>query len=251
MKVEINQNERLDDLQLNGLRIIQKVDGFCYGIDAVLLANFASVKRGGRAVDLGTGTGIIPLIMSQKTEAGKLIGIEIQPEMAEMANRSVQYNGLEERIQILNQDVRLAVDILGLATFDTVVTNPPYIKYGGGLLNPSDTKAISRHEILCKLEDIIKASSQLLRPNGAFFMIHRPDRLVDILCLMRQWNIEPKLLRMVHPYAEKEPNLILVHGHKFGNVQLKVMKPLTVYNSKGEYTDEVLNIYGRYEVKEG
>ncbi|MCX7842848.1 MAG: tRNA1(Val) (adenine(37)-N6)-methyltransferase [Clostridia bacterium] len=245
MAVTVNENERIDDLQYKGFRIIQKKEGFCFGVDAVLLANFADIRKGDRVIDLGTGTAIIPLLLSAKTEAASIVGLEIQSEMAEMASRSVELNGLVGRVSIVNGDIKECDKLFGPSSFDAVVTNPPYMNRGGGLVNPTDAKAIARHEILCTLEDVIKAGGRLLVPGGKFCMVHRPERLADIIFLMRTYKIEPKYLRFVHPSPYKKANLILIKGSKGGNPQLKMMEPLYVYDENGNYSDEINRIYCR------
>lgn len=241
----IREDERIDDLQFKGLKLIQKKDGFCFGIDAVLLANFADVKKGSCVIDLGTGTGIIAVLLAGKTQAKEIVGLEIQTEISEMAARSVKLNNLEDRVRIVNGDIKKAVEYFGVSKFDTVVTNPPYMVQGRGLVNPSDTKAISRHEILCTLEDIVKVGSRLLKPCGQLAMVHRPERIADVLCLMRKYSIEPKLLRFVHPSIYKKANLILIKGIKGARPYLKVIEPLYVYDANGNYTDEINRIYCR------
>lgn len=250
MDVELLSGERIDDLQYKGLQLIQKQEGFRFGVDAVLLANFADVRRGDRVIDLGTGTGIIAVLLAGKTQAGSVTGLEIQPEMAEMASRSIALNKLEDRVRIINGDIKNAVKEFGASSFQVVVTNPPYIDKGCGLLNPLSTKAVSRHEILCSLEDVIAASGKLLAPGGQLAMVHRPERLVDIFCLMRNHSIEPKYIRFVHPYPGKAPNLVLVKGTRGGNRQMKVLDPLYVYNNDGSYSDEINKIYCRAEACE-
>lgn len=226
----LQEGESLDDLQLDNLRILQKNDGFRYGSDAVLLSNYVKVPAGARIIDLGTGTGIIPLLLSAKTKAVHITGIEIQPEMAEMATRSVAINHLQEKIEIVQGDFLDAVQWFGSGYFDAVVTNPPYTKPSGGLLNPKEPKAISRHEIHCTLGQLIAVSSKLLKQYGRFFMIHKPERLVDIFCEMRANKIEPKSIRMVHGHMEKPANLVLIYGLKNGNSQVTVEKPFYVYH---------------------
>lgn len=238
-------NERIDDLQYKGLKIIQKTNGFCFGVDAVLLANFVDIKKQDRVIDLGTGTGIIPVLLAGKTEAREITGLEIQGEMAEMASRSVLLNGLSERVKIVCGDIKKSLELFGAASFNAVLTNPPYMNSGGGLVNPSDMKAVSRHEILCTLEDVIRSSSRLLVPGGQFAMVHRPERLVDILYLMRSHAIEPKQLRFVHPSPYKKANLVLIKGTRGGNPQLKMMEPLYVYDENGNYSEEINRIYCR------
>jgi len=248
LDVRINDGERVDDLQCKGLRLIQKEEGFCFGVDAVLLANFADVRKNDRVIDLGTGTGIIPILLAGKTQAASLVGLEIQEQMVEMAQRSVLLNDLQDRVKIVCGDIKDPFKFFKPASFDVVVTNPPYINRGGGIVNPLDTKAISRHELFCSLEDVIRTSSKLLVPCGRFAMVHKPERLADIIYLMRTWKIEPKYLRFVHPSPYKKPNLLLIRGIKNGNPELKMMEPLYVYDENGNYSDEINRIYGR-EVK--
>ncbi|MDQ2086366.1 tRNA1(Val) (adenine(37)-N6)-methyltransferase [Herbivorax sp. ANBcel31] len=245
MDVKIKENERIDDLQYKGLKIIQKEDAFCFGLDAVLVANFTDIKKNDFVVDLGTGTGIIPILIAGKTEAKSILGIEIQEDMAEMAKRSIKLNDIGDRVKIICGDLKKSVDILGSSKFNVIVSNPPYMNAGGGLLSESNTKAVSRHEIFCTLEDVVKASEKLLKPKGQLAMVHRPDRLVDIIWLMRKYSIEPKYMRFVHPSAKKKANLILVKGIKHGRPQLKMMEPLYVYNEHGIFSDEINKIYCR------
>jgi len=227
----VKDGECLDDLQLNGLKIIQKNKGFRFGIDAVLISNYVKVEKNMKIIDLGTGTGIIPILLSAKTEAYHITGVEIQPEMAEMARRSVILNNLENRIDIIEGDFRRSIDMFGPGSFDAVVVNPPYTKAGSGLVNPDDAKAVSRHEIFCTLDDIIKVSSGLLKHHGRFFMIHRPKRLVDIFFTMREYRIEPKRIRLVYANREKPANMVLIFGLKNGNPQVTVEAPLYVHES--------------------
>lgn len=245
MNIDIHENERLDDLQYKGLRLLQKRDGFCFGVDAVLLSHFAEVSRNNRVIDLGTGTGVIAILLAAKKNPREVVGLEIQPEMAEMAKRSVILNNLADQVNIVQGDIKEAVRLFGTSSFDTVVSNPPYMEKGGGLLNPDDTKAVSRHEILCTLEDVVSAASKLLRWGGKFSMIHRPQRLVDIICQMRDYSIEPKWLKLIHPSPGKRPNLVLISGVKKGNPELRVQEPLYIYDSFGNYSDEIEKIYNR------
>lgn len=243
----IFENERLDDLQYKGLRLIQKKDGFCFGVDAVLLSHFAQVSKGNRVIDLGTGTGVIAILLAAKKEPGSVVGLEIQEEMAQMAARSVKLNRLENIVEIVHGDIKEAVSLFGTSSFDAVVSNPPYMAKGGGLVNPQDTKAVSRHEILCTLEDVVSAAACLLRPGGKFSMVHRPQRLADIIFFMRKYSIEPKWLRLVHPSPGKKPNLLLISGTRAGNPELRVQEPLYIYDENGEYTDEIKLIYNERE----
>ncbi len=221
----------MDDLQLNGLKIIQKKKGFRFGIDAVLLSNYVKIEKNMKIIDLGTGTGIIPILLSAKTDAYHITGVEIQPEMAEMARRSVILNNLENRVDIIEGDFRKSIDMFGPNSFDAVVVNPPYTKAGSGLLNPDDAKAVSRHEIFCTLEDIIKVSAGLLKHHGRFFMIHRPERLVDIFFTMREYRIEPKRIQLVHANRKNPANMVLIFGLKNGNPQVTVEAPMYVNES--------------------
>ncbi|MFA5523201.1 MAG: tRNA1(Val) (adenine(37)-N6)-methyltransferase [Tissierellales bacterium] len=243
-QVMLKENERIDDLGCKGLRIIQNTEGFCFGMDAVLLSNFCDIKKNSELVDLGTGTGIIPLLVWAKNQTKKIYAIEIQEEVAEMAKRTMGINSLKDSIEIINTNLIEAPEILGVNKFDAVTSNPPYMLQGGGLINPEDKKAISRHEITCTLEDVIKTGSRLLRHNGSFFMVHRPHRIVDIFCLLRQYKLEPKKIRFVHPKVGDKPNLVLIKSIKASKPELKFEPPLYVYNDDLKYTDEIYKIYG-------
>lgn len=240
----IHDNEVLDDLQ-NGLFIIQKKDGFKFGVDAVLLADFAKDIKSRDTLDLCTGTGIVPLLLSAKTDTQNICGLEIQKDIAEMAARSAEYNGLTERIHITEGDLKNAADIYGKGKFDKITCNPPYMKCGAGIQNDADTKTVSRHEILCTLDDVLRVSRELLVSKGRLFMVHRASRLADILCTMRKYGIEPKRMRLVHPAPDKAPNLVLIEGMKDGGEELKLLPPLYVYDKDGKYSAEIDKIYGR------
>ena len=244
MITDLMENERLDDLQRNGLKIIQKTDGFCFGMDAVLLSGFASVKPGERALDLGTGTGIIPLLLSAKTKGDHFTGLEIQTEIMKMAQRSVALNGLEKKIDIIQGDIKEASRIFGAASFDVVTSNPPYMNDAHGLKNPGDVKAISRHEVLCTLEDVVREGTKALKPGGRFYMVHRPHRLAEIITVMRQYKLEPKRMKFVHPFADKDANMVLIEAVRGGGAWLKLELPVIVYKEPGVYTDEIYEIYG-------
>ncbi len=239
----LGEDERLDDLQ-NGYFIIQNTKNFCYGIDAVLLSGFARVKPGERVLDLGTGTGIIPILLKAKTPGKHFTGLEIQKESADMARRSVLYNGLEKDIEIRTGDIREAAAVFGRASFSVVTCNPPYMTGSHGLVNPHLPKAIARHEVLCTLEDVISQAAQVLEPRGRFYMVHRPFRLAEIMGLMMKYQLEPKRMRLVYPYVDKEPNMVLIEGLLGGNPRITVEKPLIVYERPGIYTDEIREIYG-------
>ena len=244
MTIDLLENERLDELHRNGYKIIQNTERFCFGMDAVLLSGFADAEEGEKVLDLGTGTGIIPILMSAKTEGEHFTGLEIQPDSADMARRSVLYNDLQDRIDIVTGDIKDAPDIFGASSFDVITTNPPYMIADHGLVNPDEAKAIAKHEILCTLEDVISVSAKVVRPGGRFFMVHRPFRLSEIFVLMSRYKLEPKRMRMVYPYADAEPNMVLIEGIRGGKPRLTVDKPLIVYKERGQYTDEIYDIYG-------
>lgn len=241
--INLNEGERIDDLQRNGYRIIQNPERFCFGMDAVLLSSFAKVKPGERVLDLGCGNGIIPILMEAKTKGEKFFGLEIQEESADLARRSVALNELEEKIEIVTGDMKEAVDIFGAASFHVITMNPPYMTGNHGLVNPGDAKAIARHEITCTLEDMISQASKVLKSKGRFYMVHRPFRLAEIIRAMSQYKLEPKRLRMVHPYIDREPNMVLIEGVRGGRAMLKVEKPLIVFREMNVYTDEVRMLY--------
>ena len=244
MTTNLKPEERLDDLQVNGYEIIQHPGKFCFGMDAVLLANFARVKKGEHVLDLGTGTGIIPILLTAKTEGESFVGLEIQEESADMARRSVAHNHLEDKVEIVNGDIKEAAAIFGPVSFDVITTNPPYMIGQHGIANMSDTKAIARHEVLCTLDDILRESARVLKPGGKFYMVHRPFRLAEIMSKMVAVGIEPKRMRMVHPYIDKEPNMVLLEGCRGGNSRMTVERPLIVYKEVGVYSDELLGEYG-------
>lgn len=241
----LSDNEQLDDLQLNNLFLIQKKDGFRFGVDAVLLSDFAKNTVSKRTLDLCTGTGVIPILMSAKTKTPEFCALEIQHDIADMAKRSVEYNKLSERIKVTEGDLKDAVSIYGKASFDKITCNPPYMKNNSAVRNETDTLAVSRHEVLCTLEDVIKVSSELLKPKGRLYMVHRPSRLADIMCLMRKYKIEPKLLRLVASRPGKEPNLLLIEGMYQGGEELKLLNQLYIFDENGNYSDEINKIYGR------
>lgn len=237
--------ERLDDLQCNNLFLIQNPSKFCFGIDAVLLANFVKAKNGGHIIDLCTGSGIVPVLLSAKTSAKRITGIEIQKDIANMANRSVLYNSLEEKIDIINDDIANALKYIKPCSVDTISVNPPYMKDTTAIKNPDLPLAIARHELLTDLETVVGISGKLLKENGKFFMIHKPSRLSEIFAVLKKNRIEPKRIRFVHPYINSKANLVLIEGIKGSGVWLDVEPPLAVYKDKNVYTDEVLKIYGR------
>lgn len=261
-RVSLKDGERIDELQRNGYGIIQNTGAFCFGMDAVLLSGFALVRKAETAVDLCTGTGIIPILLEAKTAGRRFIGIEIQSEMAEMAGRSVLLNGLEDKVTILNRDLREILDgnlceaaasdrsgdsALLQSLFgktDVVTVNPPYMKEMHGLQNPEDAFAIARHEVKCTLEDVCGAAARLLRSGGRFYMVHRPQRLAEIITELKEKRLEPKRLKFVHPYIDREANMVLIEAVRDGRPECRVEKPLIVYKEKDVYTDEIYDIYG-------
>ena len=245
MMIKLLEGERIDDLDRNGYKIIQNSEKFCFGMDAVLLSGFAKVKPNEKVLDLGTGTGVIPILLEAKTQGKYFAALEIQSESADMARRSVSLNSLENKIEVFDGDIKEASKIFGRASFDVVTTNPPYMNENHGLKNPDMPKAIARHEILLCLEDVIREASFVLKGKGRFYMLHRPHRLVEIINLMTKYKLEPKTIQMVHPYKDKEANMVLIEGIKGSNGFLKVLEPIIVYKEKNIYTDEVLNIYGK------
>ena len=235
--------ERIDELQRNGYRIIQNPERFCFGMDAVLLSGFARAKKQERCLDLGCGNGIIPILMEAKTEGKHFTGLEIQPESADMAKRSVALNGLQDRIDIVEGDIKDASKIFGASSFHVVTTNPPYMTAQHGLTNVYEAKTIARHEVLCNLEDIIRESARLLMPGGRFYMVHRPFRLTEIMNVLTKYKLEPKRMQLVYPYIDREPNMVLIEALKGGNSRITVERPLIVYEKPGVYTKEILEMY--------
>jgi tRNA1Val (adenine37-N6)-methyltransferase len=242
--VHLKPGERLDDLHRNNYQIIQNTKKFCFGMDAVLLSGFTRVLPGERVLDLGTGTGIIPILLEAKTEGRHFTGLEIQEESADMARRSVAINKLEDKVDIVIGDIKEASAIFGLASFDVVTSNPPYMNHSHGIVNPGEAKAIARHELLCSLEDVIREAARVLRPNGRFYLVHRPFRLVEIITTLSAFKLEAKRMKLVHPFVDKEPNMVLIECIKGAKSMVKVEAPLIVYKEPNVYTDEIYSIYG-------
>ncbi len=242
--MNLKENERIDDLQYKGLKIIQNKDGFCFGIDSILLSDFAkNLKNNSKVLDLGTGTGIISILLCEKSKLNKIIGVEVQEEVFDMAKRSVILNSLQDKMEVINKNILELQEIYENNSFDVIVTNPPYKKKSTGIINQNEKKLISRHETTASLEDFISVSKNLLKDKGEFYMVHRPDRLADIFYLMRKYKIEPKILKFVYPNTMKSANLILIKGIKNANPFLKMEENLYIYNESGQYTDEIKQIY--------
>lgn len=237
------EGERIDDLQCKGYKIIQHTNRFCFGIDAVLLSSYANIKKGDAVLDLGTGTGVIPILLKAKTEGEHFYGLEIQEESANMARRSVELNQLEKEISIVIGDIKKASEIFGANCFQVVTVNPPYMTEHHGLKNQFDEKTIARHEVLCSLEDVIRESSKVLKGKGRFYMVHRPFRLAEIIELLCSYQLEPKRMRLVYPYINREANMVLIEGLKGGKSRIRVEKPLIVYERPNVYTQEIKEIY--------
>jgi len=246
MEVTLKENERIDDLEYKGLKIIQNTEGFCFGIDAVLLSDFAKeIRNKAKVLDLGTGTGILSILLAGKTNLEKIYGIEIQEEVAEMAKRSVLLNNLEDKVEIVNKNIKELNEIFEKNSFDSIVTNPPYKKLETGKTNERENKFISRHEVTASLEDFIKISFDLLKDKGSLYMVHRPERLAEIIYILKKHKLEPKKIRFVHSNNKQEPKLVLIKAVKNAKEFLTVEKPLIVYKENSEYTDEILKIYNK------
>lgn len=246
MDIELRENERIDDLEYKNLKIIQNKDGFCFGIDAVLLSDFAkNIKKDSKVLDLGTGTGIISILLCGKTKLKEIVGVEVQEEVYDMACRSVKLNSLENKFKVINENVLNLENVFENNSFDVIVTNPPYKKQNTGIINEDEKKIISRHEILANLDDFVRVSNKFLKDRGEFYMVHRPERLVDIFSLMRKYKIEPKEVRLVFSNKKSIPKMALVKGVKNGGEYLKFRENLYIYKEDGTYTDEILKIYNK------
>lgn len=246
MNIQLKENERIDDLEFKDLKIIQNKDGFCFGIDAILLSDFAkNIRKGTKVLDLGTGTGIISILLCGKTKLQKIIGIEVQEDVYDMACRSIKLNNLEDRFEVINENILNLSNIYENDSFDVIITNPPYKKQNTGIVNDKAEKLISRHEILANLEDFISISSKLLKDKGEFYMIHRPERIVDIFSLMRKYKIEPKEIRLVFSNENNPPKMVLIKGVKNAKEYLRFRENLYIYKNDGSYSDEILKIYNK------
>ena len=242
--IELKDGERIDDLQRCGYKIIQNTEKFCFGMDAVLLSGFCRVNADEKVIDLGTGTGILPILLSAKTKGSHFTGLEIQKESADMAERSVKLNDLCDKISIITGDIKTVADDFGTGSFDVVVSNPPYMIDNHGIKNPDGPKAIARHEIKCDFEDIAKAAKHLLKAQGRLYLVHRPFRLVELFETLTKYGLEPKRMKFVHPYIDHEPNMVLIEAYRGGKRRITVEKPLIVYESEHKYTQEIYDIYG-------
>lgn len=240
----LKQGERVDNLQRNGYQIIQAPERFCFGMDAVLLAGFAGGAKGERLLDIGTGTGILPLLMEARTDISRLWGLEIQEESADMARRSMKLNGLEKKIEIITGDIKEADRLFETAFFDVITCNPPYMIGKHGLQNAERTKTIARHEVCCTFRDIAEMTAKLLKPGGHFYLVHRPFRLAEILVTLSESKLEPKRMQLVYPFIDKEPNMVLIEAVRGGKSRMSVEKPLIVYERPGVYMPEIYDIYG-------
>lgn len=244
LPIELKEGERIDELHRNGYRIIQNERLFCFGMDAVLLSGFAKVEEGEQVLDLGTGTGIIPILLAAKTPGKHFTGLEISKTSADMAARSVALNNLTQRMDIVQGDIKEAGELFAPASFDVVTSNPPYMIGQHGLVNPDSEKAAARHEILCTLEDVVCAAAKLVRSGGRFYLVHRPFRLAEIIRTLSSYHLEPKRMQLVYPYVDREPNMVLIEAVRGGRSRMTVEKPLIVYERPGVYTSEITGLYG-------
>ena len=244
------QEERIDDLHIRGYKIIQNPKDFCFGMDAVLLSDFAKVKEGEIGLDLGTGNGIIPILLEAKTQGMHFTGLELQSASAKLAEKSICMNNQRDKIRIVTGDIREADQLFPLSSFDVITSNPPYMDGGKGLVNEHSPKAIARHEIFCTLEDVIHAASRLLRVGGRFYMVHKPHRLTEIILTLRKYKLEPKRMRLVHAYKHKDANMLLIEAVRNGKMMIKIEKPLIIYDDVNKYSDEIFEIYGYERMEE-
>ena len=242
--MEIKKDERIDDLGIKNLKIIQNKKWFCFGIDSVLLANFTkNIKKDSYVLDLGTGSGIMPTLLCGKTELKKVVGIEIQKDVCDMAKRSIELNKINEKFEIICDSILNLNKYFEKQTFYVVITNPPYKKKNTGIINPDEPKMIARHEITANLEDFIRVAKDMLKDKGEFYMVHRTERLVDIFELMRKYKIEPKEIRFIFSNKNGEPKMVMIKGVKNAKSFLKIYPNLYIYEEDGKYTEEIKNIY--------
>lgn len=244
MDISLKENERIDDLERNNLKIIQDSKRFCFGMDAVLLSGFVKIKDGANVLDMCTGTGIIPILLTAKSNAKHFCAVEIQPDSADMAKRSVLLNDLQEKVEVFEGDIKDCEKMFPKASFDAVTCNPPYMIAEHGLRNPDSSMAIARHEVMCNFEDVAYNAANMLKPGGSFFLVHRPFRLAEIITTLVKYRLEPKRMQLVYPFVDKEPNMVLIEAVRGGKSRMQVEKPLIIYKSEGKYTDEIYDIYG-------
>jgi len=241
--MELKPNERIDELNIKGYQLIQRTDGFCFGMDAVLLSGFTRINTGETHLDLGTGTGVIPILLEAKYQGSFYSGLEIQPTFVDMAQRSIQLNKIEHKVTIVHGDIKEADQLFPLSSFDVITSNPPYMDSGKGLVNPSSMKAIARHEVLCTLDDVIRVASRLLKVGGRFYMVHRPHRLIEIFDVLKKYKLEPKRCQFVHSYVDKEATMVLVEAIRGAKPMIKIEAPLVIYSAPSVYTEDVRKIY--------
>ena len=242
--ISLKENERIDDLERNNLKIIQDTKRFCFGMDAVLLSGFVRLKASDRVLDMGTGTGIIPILLTAKTKAADFTALEIQPDSADMAERSVKLNGLEGKIKVVTGDIKDSAQLFKKASFDAITCNPPYMIDSHGIKNPDDALSIARHEVKISFDEIASNAAMLLKTGGKFFLVHRPFRLAEIIVTLSKYGLEPKRMKLVYPYVDSEPNMVLIEAVRGGKSRITVEKPLIVFKEPGKYTDEITDIYG-------
>ena len=243
-EVSLKEDERIDDLERNGLKIIQDPKRFCFGMDAILLTGFVTIKDEAMVLDLGTGTGIIPILLTAKTKARSFKALEIQKDSADMAKRSVVLNNLESRVEIVEGDIKEASRIFKKSSFDAVTCNPPYMISDHGLKNPDSAMAIARHEVMCSFDDVAREAAAVLKPGGSFFLVHRPFRLAEIIVTLKKYKLEPKRMQLVYPFVDKEPTMVLIEAVRGGRPRMTVEKPLIIYEEPNKYTKEIYDIYG-------
>ncbi len=235
----IYEHEKIEELGIKDYKIIQSKREFCFGSDAVLLARFAKIKKGACVLDMCSGTGIIPILLDGMYNPGEIYSLEIMPSASDMARRSFELNALSHKIHAVCGDLKGAVDLFGKRRFDAVTVNPPYMPVGKGLVNPKNALAVARHEILCTLDDVTRVSAQVLRPCGKLYMVHRADRLCDVICTFRKYGIEPKRMQTVYPNMKSRATLILIEGLAGGGKQLIAEEPIFMYDNDGNYLQAI------------
>lgn len=248
----LEENERIDELNIDGLRVIQNKEYFLFGMDSVLLSNFVKgVKSTDIIVDLGTGSMVIPIILSTKTTAKKIVGVEIQQEMYDLAVRNISLNKLQEKLSVIQEDVTNVKEVLGKVkditkeeTVDVVISNPPYKQIGTGTTNINSVKYIARHEDKCKLEDIFKLGSKLLKSKGKMYIVHKPERIADLISFARKYNLEAKRIRFMQAKIDKVASLVMIEYIKDGGIEARVESVLIEYDDSDNYTKDILDIYG-------